>query len=268
MERLQAAFTVQEPIGDHGTFAGLAAVFGREFPTEMGPTIIERGAFAESLKQRSQVPILWQHDDREPIGLATELRETDEGLAIRGLISETARGKDARVLLRDQVVRDLSIGFDKREAQQGIPRRLKVLDLYEVSLVTWGAAGPIGARVREVNRAATAPKLVATNELLNILAERSGYGDLLKIPVEQLERICPSCGEKLRAMGITAVSRKELHRALETLQMNDGMCQRVGAGDEGFFGRCTEMDWEGIDDKQAFCAALHTFCVGKPPGAE
>ncbi len=270
MEQLRAPFTFQEIAEKPGRFSGVASVFGQEFPTEFGPTVIEPGAFSASLKARPQIPLLWQHDETEPIGLIDAMQETEEGLAVNGMLSETSRGKDARTLLKDRVIRDLSIGFDKREEQKSTPRRLKVVDLFEVSLVTWGAAGPLGARVRELNRASltTAKASFQMADVLLRMTERNGYGEIATLPVAEIEKLCPACAQKLRAMGVTRIKQSAFVRALERLQMNEGMCQRVGGGDQGFFTRCTEMDWEGVDDTNAFCAALHTFCVGKPPGAE
>lgn len=119
------------------------------------------------------------------------MEETDEGLSVRGKLSATTRGNDARTLLRDAVIRDLSIGFDKREAHQGTPRRLKALDLFEVSLVTWGAAGPIGARVREVNRAAVRPLRSFGSRLADArlrAARRNGYPEVFQEPSDEDRR--------------------------------------------------------------------------------
>ena len=192
LESLAAPFKLQESNPEEGTFSGLASVFDKEFETENGRTVIERGAFAESLKARPEVPVLWQHEAMEPIGLVKQMEESEEGLVVRGQLSATTRGKDARTLLRDRVIRDLSIGFDKRESHQGTPRRLKALDLFEVSLVTWGAAGPLGARVREVNRAAAPSALagafrrVADARLRS--ARRNGYHEVFQEPSDEDRR--------------------------------------------------------------------------------
>lgn len=155
MERFTAHLQLAEPDPEKGTISGVAAVFDREFETMFGPTVIERGAFAESLKARPNVVLLWQHDSWSPIGRTTELEERKEGLRVTARIADTGLGRDALTLMRDEIIRDLSIGFDPvtlTEGKNGKPRVIHKVDLKEISLVTWGAASPVGARVFEVNR--------------------------------------------------------------------------------------------------------------------
>lgn len=78
-------------------------------------------------------------------------------------------------MVRDGVIEDLSIGFDAikqiDESQMGL-RRIQEADLKEISLVTWGAASLLGARVREVNRAALTrrrPALLAASRMLDAI---------------------------------------------------------------------------------------------------
>ncbi len=159
MEKLAAPFELTETQPEEGTFTGLAAVYGREFDTWSGPLIIEPGAFSDSLKEdRDRYVVLWQHDEQEPIGRPVELQETIQGIHIKGRISQTTRGKDALTLLRDKVVREMSIGLDRLEEvkPKSGPTRLKRGKIWEFSLVTFGAAGGIGARVHEVHKAARA----------------------------------------------------------------------------------------------------------------
>ena len=140
-----------------GSMAGYAAVFGN---LDDGDDVILPGAFAKTLQENAhRVRICWQHDWREPIGKPTEMREVgrDElpetlrarfpavlgGLFVRGVISDTRQGRDARVLMRDNVVTELSIGYDaiKVEAaigEDGLPlRRISEIRLWEFSPVTW-----------------------------------------------------------------------------------------------------------------------------------
>ena len=61
-----------------------------------------RGAFAETLSARGirRVPMLFQHDPSEPVGIWLELREDHRGLFARGrLIPEVARGRELLSLL-------------------------------------------------------------------------------------------------------------------------------------------------------------------------
>ena len=62
-----------------------------------------RGAFAQTLTARGirRVPMLFQHDPSEPVGIWLELREDHRGLFARGrLIPEVARGRELLSLLR------------------------------------------------------------------------------------------------------------------------------------------------------------------------
>jgi HK97 family phage prohead protease len=158
-ETFQLPFTIHGADTTRGTFTGFASVFGVLIDT-YPPTIIERGAFAKTLREnRDRVKILWQHFRDTPIGKPLRLTETAEGLEIVGRISATAQGKDAMTLLRDGVVDELSIGFDAIKWSMDHPtrasdeplRRITELRLWEVSLVTWGA-NP-AAKIVSVHRA-------------------------------------------------------------------------------------------------------------------
>lgn len=136
MLRKVVPFEVKQVDTDQGVFEGYAAVFGN---VDDGGDVIEKGAFANTLKERaSRVKICWQHDPKEPIGRPLELREDDRGLYVKAKISLTQRGRDALTLLRDGVVNELSIGYDAvKEMYEGAVRRLREVKLWEISPVTW-----------------------------------------------------------------------------------------------------------------------------------
>jgi len=68
-----------------GQFEGYASTFGN---VDQGGDLIEPGAFRESVgKARTEgwsIPMLWQHDQREPIGVWRDIFEDDRGLFVRG----------------------------------------------------------------------------------------------------------------------------------------------------------------------------------------
>lgn len=66
-----------------------------------------------SIEGAESALVLWRHND--PIGKVTRTEDTADGCSIDGRISQTERGRDAAVLLRDEVVTKLSIGFEPRE---------------------------------------------------------------------------------------------------------------------------------------------------------
>ena len=115
-------------------FAGYAAIFGRP---DRGGDVVEAGAFAASLKRgRGTVPLLWQHAPGRPIGRIDYLKEDKRGLRVIGRLSDGSAGREAAALLKDGAVSGLSFGYRVRAAQGETPRRLKALELVEISLVT------------------------------------------------------------------------------------------------------------------------------------
>jgi hypothetical protein len=125
--------------------------------------MVMRGAFATTLAQRGvhRIPMLFQHDPAEPIGVWLELREDAHGLFARGrLIPEVTRARELLALLRAGSIDGLSIGF--RTVKGNIDprtrvRRLIAVDLWEVSIVTFPLLA--GARVRAVKQANSPPSL-------------------------------------------------------------------------------------------------------------
>lgn len=123
-------------VGDGWFVAGMASTF-MGAPDSYGD-VVAKGAFAESLKARPNVPLLWQHDQGEPIGKTVSLSENDAGLFGHWTLVPTPTGRKAHQLLDAELVAGLSIGFVTKEFEytQDDVRVLKVVDLYEVSLVT------------------------------------------------------------------------------------------------------------------------------------
>ena len=128
--------------GDRLKVSGYAAVFG---VVDRGDDVIEAGAFAASLaemKASGNGPaFLWQHEPSKPVGIWTEIKEDQRGLFVRGeILADVAQGAEAIALLRADALSGLSIGYRTRESDfdevTGI-RRLKKVDLWEVSLVTF-----------------------------------------------------------------------------------------------------------------------------------
>jgi HK97 family phage prohead protease len=118
-------------------FEGIAACYGN---TDLQGDVIEPGAFSKTLREKGEVPILWQHDTSEPIGMG-KLSDSPAGLVIVGeLALESPTAHKAYGLLKRRIVSGLSIGFDqvKSKVVDGV-RRISELRLWEVSLVTFGA---------------------------------------------------------------------------------------------------------------------------------
>ena len=114
--------------------AGYASVFG---VPDTGGDIVLAGAFAGAAKP---VPLLWQHDSKEPIGFVESLAEDGRGLRIVARIVAAGRGAQAARLIAAGAIDGLSFGYRVKQASpdrvRGL-RRLARLDLLEVSLVTF-----------------------------------------------------------------------------------------------------------------------------------
>jgi len=125
-------------IGEKGEFEGYAATFGNE---DMVGDVIEPGAFTKTLQENPNVPILWQHKPDEPIGITTEIVQDQHGLYVKGQLNlATTRGREAYELLKQGVIKGLSIGYETlKETWINGVRHIKEVRLWEYSLVTFPA---------------------------------------------------------------------------------------------------------------------------------
>ena len=131
---------VLDEVEPDGVFSGYASLFGK---VDLGKDIVERGAFAASLKTRgaSGIRMLFQHNPAEPIGAWSEIREDARGLFVRGRLStDVARAREILSLMRGGAIDGLSIGFRavraKSDPLKGV-RRILEADLWEISVVTF-----------------------------------------------------------------------------------------------------------------------------------
>jgi uncharacterized protein len=153
-------------VDDAGAITGTAWPFGS--PDRSGD-VIEKGAFI----MPSHLPMLFQHNPAEPVGVWDAIAENDAGLNVKGrlLIDDVARAREVRALVHAKAITGLSIGFRTKQAtaRKGGGRNIKSLELVEISLVTVpmhpGAritsaksASIIMAIVEAINRAALALK--------------------------------------------------------------------------------------------------------------
>lgn len=153
---IASVFAPKTRIHEDGTVEGYASLFGA---IDQARDMVVRGAFAQTLRQKSvhRVPMLFQHDPAEPVGVWLELREDSQGLYARGrLIPEVARGRELLALIRSGAIDGLSIGF--RTVKGRIDPRTRVrsllaVDLWEISIVTFPLLA--GARVHAVKDASS-----------------------------------------------------------------------------------------------------------------
>ncbi|MGB9367761.1 MAG: HK97 family phage prohead protease [Xanthobacteraceae bacterium] len=144
-------FRPRTRIEDDGTVEGYASLFGE---IDAARDMMMPGAFTRTLKARGirRVPMLFQHDPAEPVGVWLELTEDFRGLRARGkLIPDVARARELIALLRAGAVDGLSIGFRTVKGRVDPASRVRKLidvDLWEISIVTFPLLS--GARVSAV----------------------------------------------------------------------------------------------------------------------
>lgn len=148
-------------------FEGYLSVFGN---VDSYGDIVEKGAFKKSIertvKSGRAVPVLENHggwkttaSDTTPIGYFEELTEDDYGLYVKGVLFNTARGKDMYTILKESPkgAMGMSIGYRviksrmatrEEQAESGAYQYLEEVELHEGSIVTFPAN--MEARVEEV----------------------------------------------------------------------------------------------------------------------
>lgn len=127
---------------ENGRIQGYASTFDN---VDRGADVVEAGAFADSIaefeKSGNFPPLLWQHDQGEPIGPITALKEDRKGLIMDAdLLLELPAARKAHQLASAKLVKGLSIGFMIPKGgslwrDDGV-RTIQKVNLMEVSLVT------------------------------------------------------------------------------------------------------------------------------------
>lgn len=145
MEYKNVSFEIKNVNPETGSFEGYASVFDN---VDADMDIIAAGAFSDSIAKRmssgNKPKMLWQHKTDEIIGVWDEFTEDDRGLFVKGrLLVDVTKGREALALMRHGALDGMSVGFmteaATEEGPSGSVRRIIKVDLWEVSLVTWGA---------------------------------------------------------------------------------------------------------------------------------
>ena len=122
---------------DFFTFEGLASTFKKDLD---GDTIV-KGAFDNHNKT---IPILFQHDNKEPIGVTYFSEENNEGLYIKAKLPKDDTLVSGRVIPQMKVgsIKSMSIGFSAKREDIEIKNNntfFNKISLNEISLVTFPA---------------------------------------------------------------------------------------------------------------------------------
>ena len=142
VKSLEVLFDIKRITDDdpEGTIEGYGSVYN---VVDQGNDIIAPGAFNKSLRERgtASVKMLWQHDQRQPVGRWDEIKSDRNGLRVKGqLILEVPQAASAHALAKGGAIRGLSIGYipvkytiDEKTGT----RTLTEVRLLEISLVTF-----------------------------------------------------------------------------------------------------------------------------------
>jgi uncharacterized protein len=135
-----SVFAPRTTITADGAVEGYASLFGE---IDQARDMVVAGAFRQTLMLRGvrRIPMLFQHDPAEPIGVWLELTEDARGLFARGrLIPDVQRAREVLALVTAGAVDGLSIGFKTvkgRVDPRSRIRKIEHLDLWEISIVTF-----------------------------------------------------------------------------------------------------------------------------------
>ncbi len=147
-------------LSSDGTVEGYASLFGE---VDQARDMVMPGAFTQTLRNRGtcKIPMLFQHDPSEPVGVWLDLQEDFRGLRARGrLIPDVARARELLALVEAGAIDGLSIGYRTVRGRIDPKTRIRKLyqvDLWEISIVTFPLL--VGARVRAVKQAPSRSKL-------------------------------------------------------------------------------------------------------------
>lgn len=131
-------FEIKE-LNEDGTFHGIASVYGEE---DLGGDVIDKGAFKRTIAANPTVPVLWQHQTDEVIGMGA-IKEWQNKLVIDGTLDmEDPTALKAYRKMKNKLVKGLSIGFQTikstwEDIEGRMVRHVQELKLWEVSIVTF-----------------------------------------------------------------------------------------------------------------------------------
>lgn len=224
-------FEVRED-ADGMTFEGYAAVFNS--PSEPLPFIerIAPGAFKRTLRERSDVKLLWNHDSSQVLGSTRagtlKLTEDERGLRVWAQLPNTTAGRDAAELIRRGDVDAMSFGFTVPEGgaewnENGTERTLKSVRLFETSIVPWPAYGSTAGTVSVRGLAALARRAAVDVDALADALMKLENGEAITQDERQLidqvlDEVAPKVEEKVeddKGLAMLELKKKKLQLLLD-----------------------------------------------------
>lgn len=185
------SFEVRE--SDSGwTIEGLAVPYGSTATIQGKKESFERGVFRD---YDGQALLFSQHDHQAgglPIGSITETEDREDGFWIKAKISATAKGTEVRQLVRDGVLKSLSVGFEPLENREedGVLVQTRAR-LREVSVVPLPAyADAAISAIRSASNDSSTASAVDVNRKDQQMTDTTNAADLTEVrsEVEDLSR--------------------------------------------------------------------------------
>ena len=221
-ETLYRAFSVRGT-DEERTVVGLAAPYGEVITHDGQKETFERGAFSAV---EAGKPLFYQHDHLNggmPIGVITDVNDTEAGLEIKARFSETPKGTEVYTLVRDGALKSFSVGFvPEAHKQDGDVTVWTRASLKEVSVVlepAYSKAAIAEVRNADTNNSkenkmteSTNSEVVELREAVDNLERKYNVLSAGTSPVVQNTPKFRSAGEALKALA-TDDEARSLYRA-------------------------------------------------------
>lgn len=202
--------------GKDWTMTGLAAVYEQLSEPLVTPfgrfrEKLARGAFTDVLAEKPDVRLLFNHDENYVLARTRsgtlELKETDAGLRIWGLVAPTGWALDLRESIQRGDVDQMSFAFtveddewEDKEDGAVIRTITKVRELFDVSVVTFAAYPQTSAAARSLERALAAGlvsgrKVISFRETPKAPADTpwDGKAEVSRADTDDLRAMCAWC---------------------------------------------------------------------------
>ena len=204
MQTRDAALQVRSVDEEARTFTAIGVPYGQVYDLGYYRERFERGAV-----DASDAVLVYQHV--QPIGTITGTRETDEGLEIDARISKTERGDEVYTLIRDGVLKSMSIGFELLDSRED------VVDGQTVNTVTKARAVEFSVVLNPAYKAATINQVRSE-------AEGTNMNELeeLRSQVADLERKVATLPAQREAQPKPVPALRGVGAALQALASGDG----------------------------------------------
>ena len=214
-----------ENIQEDGSFSGHASLFD-QVPDSYND-LVQRGAFKETLaaggRNKSGIPMLYQHRSDKLLGVWTSLQEDTKGLMAQGQLAlDTQLGKEVYAIMKLGIKTGtfsfgMSIGYDSLDEDFHTPkgqnrkvRTIKKAELWEVSIVTFPAK--LGTDVLNVKAidVKQIEEAKTERELEEILRDVEGLSNssaklLVKMCKSYLREVNKDVSDTLDKSGISAL---------------------------------------------------------------